>query len=305
VIKSADVTLAVVLATPLIIASLAGVISERAGVFALGLEGFMLIGAFVSVWVAAETGSLPLALIATMAAGAAYAAVFAVAVVHFGADQLLAGVAINVLALGLTGYLQTIAWSGLSAPVVDVAGRIAVPGLSDIPVIGPALFDQSIFTYIGFAMVAAASVWLFRTRSGLVVRAAGEMAAAAETSGHSVARVRYAVVIASGAIAALGGAALSLVQAQTFTNNITQGRGFLALTVAVFARWNPKLALLGALLFGAVDALQLRLQISIGGGSSYLMQTLPYLIAVLAIVLSGRAAAYPACIGQPYWRESR
>jgi simple sugar transport system permease protein len=225
--------------------------------------------------------------------------------VHFGADQLLAGVAVNVLGLGLTGYAQTLAWSGSSAPVVDVAGRIAVPGFSEIPVVGPAFFDQSIFTYLGILMVVAAAIWLFRTRSGLVVRAAGEMAGAAETSGHSVARVRYLAVIASGAIAALGGASLSLVQAQTFTNNITQGRGFLALTVAVFARWNPKGALLGALLFGAVDALQLRLQISIGGGSSYLMQTLPYVIAVIAILLSGRAAAYPACIGVPYWREAR
>ena len=303
--RSADLTLAVVLATPLIIASLAGVISERAGVFALGLEGFMLIGAFTSVWVAAETGSLPLALLAVVVVGMLYGCIFAVAVVNFGADQLLAGVAINVLALGLTGYLQTIAWSGSTAPTVSVADRISIPGFDAIPVLGTSLFSQSIFTYLAFILVVAVAFWLFRTRSGLVVRATGEMAAAVETSGHSVARVRFMAVIASAAIAAVGGASLALVQAQTFTNNMTQGRGFLALTVAVFARWNPKLALLGALLFGAVDALQLRLQISSGGGSSYLMQTLPYLIAVLAIVFSGRAAAYPANIGTQYRRESR
>ncbi len=303
--KSADITLAVVLATPLIIASLAGVISERAGVFALGLEGFMLVGAFTSVWFASETGSLLLTLLAVVVVGMLYGSIFAVAVVKFGADQLLAGVAINVLALGLTGYLQTIAWSGSTAPTVSLADQISIPGLHSIPVLGEALFNQSIFTYLAVALVALVAFWLFRSRSGLVVRAAGEMAAAVETSGHSVARVRFMAVIASAAIAATGGAALALVQAQTFTNNMTQGRGFLALTVAVFARWNPKLALLGALLFGAVDALQLRLQISLGGGSSYLMQTIPYVIAVLAIVFSGRAAAYPANIGIHYRKESR
>jgi general nucleoside transport system permease protein len=305
VIKSADLVQTVVLAAPIVIAALAGIISERAGVFALGLEGFMLVGCFVAIWVGAETGSLPLAVLATLAAGALYGAVLAVAAIKFGADQLLAGVAINVLALGLTGYLQTIAWADTSAPVVRLTERIAIPGLSELPVVGRALFDQSIFVYLAFALVIATSLWLFRTRWGLVVRATGEMAASVETSGHSVARVRYLAVIASGMLAALGGAALALVQAQTFTNNMTAGRGFLALTVAVFARWRPGLALLGALLFGAVDTLQLRLQISSGGGSSYLIQTLPYVIAVVAIVLSGRAAAYPASIGIPYRRETR
>lgn len=303
--KSADVTLAVVLATPLIIASLAGVISERAGVFALGLEGFMLVGAFTSVWFGAETGSLPLTLLAVIVVGLIYGTIFAVAVLNFGANQLLAGVAINVLALGLTGYLQTIAWSGSGAPTVSLADQLQIPILSSIPIIGDAFFDQSIFTYLAVVLVVAVSFWLFSTRSGLVIRAVGEMAAAVETSGHSVFRVRFIAVLASAALASLGGAALALVQAQTFTNNMTQGRGFLALTVAVFARWNPRLALLGALLFGAVDALQLRLQITAGGGSSYLMQTLPYLIAVAAIVFSGRAAAYPSDIGIHYRKEAR
>jgi simple sugar transport system permease protein len=160
-------------------------------------------------------------------------------------------------------------------------------------------------TYLAVVVTIIISFFLWRTRWGLIIRAVGESAAAVDTSGHSVAGARYLAVLAAGALAALGGAALAVGQAQTFTNNMSGGRGFVALTAAVLGRWNPGLALAAALLFGAVDAFQLRLQISLAGGSSYIIQSTPALMAIIAIVAAGKAARYPANIGMPYRREQR
>jgi simple sugar transport system permease protein len=293
----------IVLATPLILAALGGVLSERAGVFAIGLEGYMLVGTFTAVWSAQVFHLLWAAVLMVILVGMAYAGLLGIATITYGADQILAGVAINILAIGLTTYFARVAWGLGAAPVIDIGGRWHVPILSEIPVLGQVLFQQAVLTYVSFVLTVAIAVVLWRTRWGLVVRATGEMAAAVDASGFSVERIRYLSVMVSGALAALGGAVLSLSQAQTFTSNMTGGRGFVALTAAIFGRWNPLPVAAGALLFGAVDALQLRLQISIAGGSSYLIQSVPAFIAIVAIAVAGRGARHPANIGIPYRRE--
>lgn len=298
------VAAAVRIATPLLFAALGGVLSERAGVFAVGLEGMMLAGAFAGVLVSHLAGSMGAGLIASALGGVALAALVALAAVRFGADQMVTGLAVNILAVGLTSFLlRGLAARGEAVTLrVPVLAPVAIPGVDAIPVIGPILFRQPPLTYLVLLLAPAIWVFLARTRAGLTLRAVGENPAAAFAVGAAPDRVRVLAVLASGALAGMGGAVLSLQQVGTFTDAMTNGRGYIALAAIIVGRWMPLGALLGCLLFGAADALQLRVQGLRLPVSSYVIQMTPYVVALAVLAGLGRSARLPAALGIPFRR---
>jgi simple sugar transport system permease protein len=250
---------ALVLTTPILLAATGELISERAGVLNVGLEGMMLAGAFFSYYVEWKTGSLTAGVFAGIGGGLAFGVVMGLLAIEAGADQIVSGVGINLAAIGLTSYLFDQIFGNLAQIVLPIMGPVAIPGLSDIPDIGPALFDEDLVLYLAFLLVPAAWALLYRTKWGLAVRASGELPAAADTAGISVRRVRWAGVLTASALAGLGGAHLAVVEVGIFHQEMTAGRGFLALVAVIFGRWRP-LGMLGACLaLGGTDALQLRL----------------------------------------------
>ena len=298
---------AIRIATPLLFAALGGILSERAGVFAVGLEGMMLTGAFAGVVATHTLGSAAAGVLASALGGAALGAVVAVATARFYADQMVTGLAVNILALGLTSFLLRGLFGRGEAPTIRVPTLTAVPIplLADMPGLGPLLFRQPVLTYVGLAMVVGIFVFLRRTRAGLTLRAVGENPVAAFAGGADPVRIRQLAVIAGGALAGIGGAVLSLQQVGTFTDGMTSGRGYLALAAIIVGRWAPGGALVGCLLFGAADALQLRVQGLRLPVSSYVIQMLPYLVSLAVLAGMGRGARLPAAIGVPFVRERR
>ncbi len=250
---------ALILTTPILLAATGELISERAGVLNVGLEGMMLAGAFFSYYVEWKSGSLAAGVFAGIAAGMAFGAVMALLSIEAGADQIVSGVGINLAAIGLTSYLFDQIFGNLAQIVLPTMGPVAIPGLSDIPDLGPALFDRDLVLYLAFLLVPATWVLLYHTKWGLAIRASGELPAAADTAGISVRRVRWAGVLAASALAGLAGAHLAVVEVGIFHQEMTAGRGFLALVAVIFGRWRP-LGVLGACFaLGGTDALQLRL----------------------------------------------
>jgi simple sugar transport system permease protein len=293
---------AIRIATPLLFAALGGILSERAGVFAVGLEGMMLAGAFAGVVLTHASGSAAVGLLASAAGGAVIAAVVAVATARFLADQMVTGLAVNILSLGLTSFLLRGLFGRGEAPILRVPtlAPVPIPVLGDLPGLGPLLFRQPALTYVALALVVAVLVFLRRTRAGLTLRAVGENPAAAFAGGADPVRVRTLAVVAGGALAGVGGAVLSLQQVGTFTDGMTNGRGYLALAAIIVGRWAPGGALLGCLLFGAADALQLRIQGLRLPVSSYVVQMLPYVVSLAVLAGLGRGARLPAALGVPF-----
>jgi ABC-type uncharacterized transport system permease subunit len=249
-----------VLSCPLLLAAVGEVISERAGVLNVGLEGFMLFGAFFGFLVSWKLDSLVLGLAGGMVAGALLAAVMAALTVSARADQIVTGIGINLVAIGITTFCFDEIFGARGSITLDTPGVVEVPVLSGLGGIGEALFARDLFVYVAFLLVALTWVVLYKTQWGLAIRAAGELPAAADTAGVSVIRVRWAATLAAGVLAGLGGAYLSLVQLGIFRQEMTAGRGFLALAAVIFARWRPRGVLVACLLFGLADATQLRLQ---------------------------------------------
>jgi simple sugar transport system permease protein len=294
------------LSVPVVFAAIGGVLSERSGVYNIALEGMILAGAFGAA-VGAFFFRGPVAgLLVGAAAGVVTALILAVLGVTLGVNQIVAGIAINLLSLGLTAFLSRVVF-GAQANTLSLPGfkPLVVPGLGAIPVVGPVLFGQDVLVYLMYATVAVAWVVLFRTRWGLSVRAVGEHPAAADSAGISVTGVRYACVVASGALAALGGCYLVLSQVFLFSEHMSAGKGFIALAAVILGRWSPVGALAACLLFGFFDALQLRLQFANPGVPYQIFVMLPYLASILALVgLVGRPTP-PAAAGIPYRREAK
>ena len=292
---------AIRIATPLVFAALGGVLSERAGVFAVGLEGMMLMGAFAAAVGAWASGSALVGVALALVGGAGLGLVVAAVAVRYRADNMVTGLTANILAGGLTSYGLR-ALSGGGRPVAIHLTPLApwpVPGLAGIPVLGPLLFQLPPLTYLAAGLCLALWLFLFRTSWGLALRAAGENPEALFASGGEPMRVRVLAVVAGGAVAGLGGAVLSLQQVGGFTDNMTGGRGYLALAALIVARWSPPGAVLACLVFAAAEAFELRLQ---GFGvpvSSYVVQMAPYLIALVVLAFMGRSSRLPAAIGQP------
>lgn len=298
------------LAVPLILAAIGGVYAERSGVFNIGIEGTMLIGAFTAVAVSYYLTSLDpvlasaLATLAAMIAGAATACVHAYLSITRRVDQIITGAAINILALGLTNTLYRAVWGEVGRERVAGFPTVRIPILADIPIVGQTFFDHSVIVYAAFILPVVAAFVLFRTTWGLNIRAAGDYPSAADTAGLSVDRIRYGAVLFSGVMAGLAGAALALGAVRYFTPGMTAGRGFIVLGAIVFGRWNPMLAAVACLLFGAADAFQLRAQVLNLGIPYQFFVMLPYLLAVLAVAGAiGRTTA-PRHLGLPYRREA-
>ena len=291
-------------AAPLIFAALGGVISERSGVVNIGLEGMMLTGAFFAVLGADKTDGWVGGLIVGMVAGAVFGLLHAFFSVTLRADQIVSGVAINLLALGGTGYLYIDVYGDLGTP----DGLPAVPNvelpLGWVPALGDALEDLNLLIWIALILVVALTVFLFRTPPGLRVRSVGENPLAADTAGISVTKVRYSSVIASGVLAAMGGAFLSIGFVHSFSENMTVGKGFIALAAMIAGRWHPVGALAACCLFGFSSAVAQRLPaFSDNSSVAVLFEALPYVLTLIVVAgVVGRSRP-PAADGIPYERH--
>ncbi|UXN70779.1 ABC transporter permease [Devosia neptuniae] len=305
------------LSTPLLLACLAGLYSERAGLFDIGLEGKMLAAAFAAGAVAAITGSAWIGLAAGMSVSLATALLQGVAAITLRGNQLIAGVAINMLAAGLTTFLgQTWFSQGGRTPPLGEGGRfvpINLPfanELAGVPIIGPIYYElisgHYILVYIAFLMVAVTAYVLYRTRFGLRLRAVGESPKAVDTAGISVVKLRYQAVIITGLLCGIAGAYFSIAQGSGFGNNMTAGKGYIALAALIFAKWKPVPAMFTCLLFGFLDALQIRLQGARLGGVEIpvqAIQALPYVLTVILLAGFIGKAVGPKAGGVAYTKE--
>jgi len=289
-------------ALPLIFGSLSGVLCERTGVVNVAIEGQLLTGAFLAALVGTVTGSWIAALVGAAIGGALISALLAVLSIKYVVDQVVAGIVLNAFALGLTGYLyeQLMQRNQSQFNNPDRLPTWSIPVLSDIPIVGPALFRGTILTYTAFILVIVVTVTLFRTRWGLRTRAVGEHPAAADTVGIRVLGLRYMNVLLAGLVAGFGGAYFSMMSATSFTKNITGGAGFIALAAMIFGRWHPVGAFLAALFFGFAGALSTLLRILGSEIPGEFLAMLPYVATILAVAgLVGRVRA-PAADGKPY-----
>jgi ABC-type uncharacterized transport system permease subunit len=295
---------AIRIATPLLLAGLGGILSERAGVFAVGLEGMMLAGAFAATVGTWASGSADIGVTMSLVGGSLIGLVVAIVTVRFRADNMVTGLAANVLSLGLTSYfMRVLAGGGQPLAIhLTLLPALAIPVLSDIPIVGALLFVQPPLTYLAIAGCVALTLFLYRTQVGLTLRAVGENPEAVFASGANPLRVRMFAVVACGAVAGLGGAVLSLQQVGAFTDGMTGGRGYLALAALIVGRWTPWGTTAACLVFGAAEAFELRLQTYGIPVSSYVVQMAPYLIALAVLAGIGRSSRLPAAIGQPLQR---
>jgi simple sugar transport system permease protein len=290
-------------ATPLLFAALGGIISERSGVINIGLEGMMLMGAFFGIFGADVLGSWVLGLVVAMVAGGLLALVHAGFSIHLRANQVVSGTGINFLALGITGYFFTAHYGPNGTPNnISSVPNVKIPGIQHVGFFGQAIGDANLMTWLGLALVPLLTLFLFRTRWGLRLRAVGEKPRAADTVGVPVRSIRYVAVVASGMLAALGGAYLSVAFVGSFSQNMTEGRGFIALAAVIFGRWRPAGALVATLLFGFSSALADRLP-NFSPTLATLFQALPYLLTLIAVAgIIGRSRP-PASVGIPYIKE--
>ena len=271
------------LAMPLILAASGEVVSERAGVLNLSLEGMMLTAAFFGALGSWATGQPILGIALAIAASLALASVQAILSILLRANQLVVGIGFNILALGATTLLYRLIFGGLSREEIPGLGKMSVPGLSDLPFIGPALFQHSLLVYFGLACVVGLWAMLKYTGFGLAVRAVGDEPLSADKAGIPVARVRFCAVLIAGAMAGLAGSFLSVADIHTFTENMTNGAGYLALAAVIFGGWTITRAVGACLLFGAATALQFQLPaIGVNVPTAALLM-LPYVLALLAV----------------------
>jgi ABC-type uncharacterized transport system permease subunit len=297
-------------ATPLTFAAIGGLFSERSGVVNIGLEGMMLTGAFFAIWGADRTHSWIGGLVIAMAAGGALALIYAYFAIQLRADQIVGGTAINFLALGITGYLYIDVY-GVKGTPNDLPGipDVRISWLDRIPPHGLGRFLQDSFgqmnlmIWMSLALLVVTWLVMFKTPLGLRIRAVGEHPRAADTVGISVYRVRYGSVTLSGVLAALGGAYLTLGFVHSFSENITAGRGFIALAALIFGGWRPFGAYGATLLFGFSSALAIRLPDAYGPSAGTLFQALPYVLTLIAVAgVIGRSIP-PAAVGRPYKKQ--
>ena len=286
-------------ATPLLFAALGGVTSERSGVINIGLEGMMLMGAFWGVWGAEVTGSWLIGLLIGMVSGVLLALIHAVFAISLRADQIVSGFSMNLLAAGITGFFYVNIYGATGTPDnIPRAPDVNLPGIESIPFFGDVFGHLNILIWLGLLTVFLLWLLLFRTPTGLRLRSVGENPLAAETAGLSPMKIRYRAVAASGALAAIGGAYLSIGFVGSFTENMTAGRGFIGLAVMICGRWMPQGALVFALLFGFFTALAQRLP-TFSEQAATLFQALPYVITLIAVAgVVGRSIP-PAADGRP------
>ncbi len=293
--------------TTFVFAAVGEIIAERAGVLNLGVEGMMLVGAVTGFLVNDRVAEPWVGALAAVVAGAVMGLLHAVFVVGFKTNQVVTGLALVIFGTGLSGYLGN---SVVGEPPPATFNRVAVPGLSSIPVVGRIVFNQDVLVYVGLALALVAWWFLFKTRPGINLRSVGESPETADAVGISVVATRYVAVMCGGGFAGLAGAHLSLAQAPSWVPNMTGGRGWIAIALVIFATWNPIRAALGGYLFGCLEALTFRLQAVGFDISQFFVSMLPYLftIVVLVVIARGnlnRRLAAPAALGNTFTREER
>ncbi len=288
------------LAVPIMVAAIGETISERAGVLNIGLEGMMLTGALAGVLGSHWSGSAWIGVVVAMLAAMAIALPHGYLSINLGGDQIVSGVGLNLVALGLTTFVNRDVF-GTDQPQVAHFDPLNVPVLSHLPVLGKAVFQQEVLVYLAPLIALAAWYLLFRTRWGLHWRAAGEDPAGLDSTGVSVVRSRWGALLVCAALAGLAGAVISLGELFSFSDNMTGGRGFVALALVIVARWNPLWAIASALLFGVTEAVALRMQaLDISAVPYELSLALPYLVTLVVYGIAAGSGAIPSALGRPF-----
>lgn len=291
------------LATPLIIGAIGAIFVNRSGVTNLGVEGIMLFSGFVGFNVAYHTGDILWASITAVITGGLMSLLYAFMVITLRSNQTVTGLTLLTFGTGLAIYFQRLIFGIIAGiPRFSPVLPFAIPFLSDIPIIGPAFFNQTLFTYIMFTLVLIAMVILYRTAFGLRVTVVGESPQAADALGVNVELIRYICTVISGALAGLAGVFYPLAELGAYSDIMIGGRGFIVLALVVFGQYNPLWVFAGGLLFGGVDALQNRLQTLGSPISSYFLLMAPYILTIL-VLLVGRSRKAPKALGTPYVRE--
>ncbi len=307
-------TIAIAAGTSLVYATIGEIITERAGILNLGVEGMMIMGAVMGFAASYHTNNPWLGVLVAMLVGGALSLIHAFLTITMRADQVVSGLALTLFGTGLASFLgQRLGPDG--APLVGLVGArftdVPVPGLVDIPLVGPALFDQDLLVYIMYFFVPISWYFLYKTRPGLHLRAIGENPQTADAMGVNVFRLRYLYTMIGGMLVGLGGAHLSLAYTPGWTENLTGGRGWIVIALVIFATWDPMRAVVGALLFGGVNAVQFRLQAAGATIPPAFLNMLPYAFTILVLVLITWWEAFrkrvgaPAALGLPYMREER
>ena len=297
---------AVRMATPILIVAIAELYSERAGQVNIGLDGIMAFGALIGFLVSYDTGNPYLGIIAGGFGGIMINMVYAFCTIHLGAQQIVYGMAINIFAPALASFIYKVKF-GISSTLAQATLMkvVPIPGLSQIPFIGPIFFNHTPIVYIVYLMVPLSYVFFEKTKIGLNFKAVGEYPKAAETMGINVFKQKYLACIICGALAGIGGAYLTTAYVSTYSDGIVSGRGFIALSAVIFGRWTPIGVLFAALLFGFTDALQLRFQVMSSSTPYQLLAMIPYISTLVALAFFGIKKVGPKANGKPYFREER
>jgi simple sugar transport system permease protein len=294
------------MATPIIFATLGEILSERAGVLNLGIEGIMLMGAMTGFLVSFSTGSVWLGVLAGAGVGMLLALLMAFLAVYLGLSQHVSGLGITLFATGLAMFVYRLYFGSPTVPpIVKPFQQVALPVLSKIPVIGPGLFTQYSLTYLAWILIPLMSILLYKTKVGLKIRTVGENPVVADTVGVNVNLTRTLCLVAGGALMGIGGAFLTLAHQNMFLIDVIGGRGWVAIAMVIFGNWDPVKGTIGALIFGLLDGLQLRLQ-SVGVAIPFhIFLMIPYLLTIVALISVSRKAAVPAGLLKPYRREEK
>ncbi len=307
-------TITIVAGTSLVYATIGEIFTERSGILNLGVEGMMIMGAVTAFAAAYHTDSAWAGVLTAMIVGGLMGLIHAFLTITLRADQVVSGLALTLFGVGLASFLGQQLGPG-GGPLVGLIGPrfrdVAIPGLSSIPFIGPALFNQDLLVYIMYIFVPASSYFLYKTRPGLHLRAVGESPQTADAMGVNVFNLRYLYTFVGGMLIGLGGAHLSLAYTPGWTENLTGGRGWIVIALVIFATWDPARAVVGALLFGGVNAIQFRLQAIGTTIPAALLNMLPYILTIVVLVVITWFEAFrkrvgaPAALGLPYMREER
>jgi ABC-type uncharacterized transport system permease subunit len=301
---------AVVAGTPLLFATLGEILTEKVGNLNLGVEGMMLMGGVMGFMVGFKTGNPIVAMLAAMVSGGCGAAIYAFLTISLRANQVVSGLALTIFGTGFASFIGTslvgeVAPNGIKAFFTPTT----IPLLGQIPILGPIFFRQDVFVYFGYIMATLIGIYLYKTSTGLNTMSIGENPNAADAVSINITLYKYIHIIAGGALCGLGGAYLSLVYVPAWQDNVTAGRGWIAVALVIFASWNPYKAIIGAFLFGGLDIIGFRIQ---GTGlqiSQYLIDMLPYLVTIIILVVvsfrKSKKNAPPKGLGIPYFREER
>ncbi len=300
--------------TSLVYATIGEIYTERSGILNLGVEGMMLTGAVMGFAAAYHSGSAWAGVLVAMLVGGLLALIHAFLTITLRADQVVSGLALTIFGSGLASFLGQRLGPG-GEPLVGLVGprfrRVPIPGLSTLPFVGDALFDQDALVYIMYLFVPLAAFYLYKTRAGLNLRAVGENPQTADAMGVNVFRLRYIYTVAGGMLVGLGGAHLSLAYTPGWTENLTGGRGWIAIALVIFATWSPPRAVVGAILFGGINAVQFRLQAAGTTIPAAFLNMLPYIFTIVVLVIITwwetfrKRVGAPAALGIPYIREEK